>query len=153
MAFVKLWRLQQLTFPDCSLRLDISEMSNLRALCRQSPKTPALREQWEMAALCEKGGGHKGRLEWGHGLWAAWGSHGRDGQGQSGLVVPSGHWLLVNDPKTMPILGFVVSNSKRQKYCYSVTHCMVLPHPEWHMCSPASPLGSALELQRATCAQ
>lgn len=29
--------------------------------------------------------------------------------------------------------------------------CMVVPHPKWHMGSPASLLGSALELQRATC--
>lgn len=76
-----------------------------------------------MAAVCEKGGGDKGCLEWGHGLWAARGSHGRGGQGESGLVVPSGHRHLVNDPKTMQMLGLSVSNSKRGKHCYDVTPC------------------------------
>lgn len=114
MAFFKWWRLQQFTFPDCSLRLIADSLQ----------KKSALREQWEMAALCEKGGGDKGWLEWGHGLWAAWGSLGRGGQGQKGLVVPSGHWHLVNDPKTVQILGFVISNSKRGKCCYDVTQCL-----------------------------
>lgn len=133
MAFFKCWRLQQFTFPDCSLRLTADSL--------QKNLLSGSSERW---LLCEKGGGDKGQQEWDHGLWAAWGSHGRGGQGQKGLVIPSGHWHLVNDPKTVQILGFVISNSKREKCCYDVTQCLQgAPTPQMAPCTAGKCPGAA----------